>query len=140
MISRSAKYALGVLRWLALHPGERRQGRELARATGAPADYLSKVLKRLEREGYVNGRKGWGGGFLLTGRGAEARLLEVVELFDGPLDPRECLLGLEPCNGAAPCPLHRPWSRVRAQLITTLKGMRVAGLGGRARAVGGRKP
>ncbi len=139
MISRSAKYALGVLRWLALHPDERRQGRQLARATGAPADYLAKVLKRLERAGYVDGRKGWRGGFLLTAAGGRTRLLDIVELFDGPRDPRECLVGRRPCSGAAPCPLHRTWSRVRAQIITVLKGMRVADLGGPARPAGGRR-
>ena len=139
MISRSAKYALGALRWLAMHPGERQLARELAAATGAPRDYLAKVMKRLEREGCVEGRKGWGGGFVLTARGGRRTVLEIVELFDGRMDPRECLLGLKPCSGSTPCPLHESWSRVRATMIGSLGSTRVATLGGPAPAGGRRR-
>lgn len=132
MISRTAQYALSMLRALARRPGERVRGQAIARETGVPADYLAKIMSRLSREGFVDGQKGWGGGFQLTAQGAKRSLLAVVELFEGLPGGRECFFGLRRCNAARPCALHGRWGQVRDGLRDMLSRTRVGQL-----AVGG---
>ena len=128
MISKTAQYALSILRALADRPGKRIQGRNLARETGVPANYLAKIMSRLTREGFVDGQKGWGGGFTLNPRGAKKPLLRVIELFDGLPDRHECLFGLRRCNEADPCPLHGHWEQIRSSFREMLSSTKVGQL------------
>ena len=130
MISRTARYALRVLRFLAGKPKERVRGREIARTAGVPTEYLAKIMGRLSREGFVEGKKGWGGGFVLTAKGARRPLLDVIELFDGLPDPHACFFGLRPCNDRDPCPLHGHWDRLRDDFRAMLRSTRVGELAG----------
>lgn len=128
MISRTAQYALSILSVLADRPGQRTQGRDIARTTGVPANYLAKIMSRLTRGGFVDGRKGWGGGFTLTPRGAKKPLLGVMELFDGLPGRHECLFGLRRCNEADPCPLHDHWEQIRSSFREMLTRTKVGQL------------
>lgn len=132
MISKTAQYALSILRALADRPGERIQGRDIARETGVPAGYLAKIMSRLAHEGFVDGQKGWGGGFRLNPQGAKKPLLHVIELFDGLPDRHECLFGLRRCSESAPCPLHGRWDEIRTSFRRMLSRTKVSQLAGGA--------
>lgn len=112
MISRTVKHALRILGHLADHPGEWIGGDQIARATGIPSNYLSKVLSQLRKRGLVQSQKGWGGGFVLDARASRVPIAAVVELFDGVPKQRPCLFGLPACNPNHPCPLHHHWERI----------------------------
>jgi len=116
MVTQTARYALRILGYLVDHPGQRVQGREIAAATGIPANYLSKILSQLRKRGYVDGRKGWGGGFLLCDTAFSTPLAEVLDLFEGTMAAdRRCLFELRDCDAKNPCPLHTHWERVRGE-------------------------
>jgi Rrf2 family protein len=127
LISRTTKYALNVLRCLAQDPARRIPADQLARETGVPANYLSKILSRLRQHDFVEGEKGWRGGFRLRPRALDRPLRGVKEIFDrGPARTavQECIFGLMRCDGANPCALHARWERVRAErdaLFSTTK-------------------
>jgi Rrf2 family protein len=130
MVSRTATYALHVLGALAGRPAERLRGEELARETGIPRNYLSKVLNQLRKQGLVDAEKGWGGGFRLA-PGALARpIRDVVAVIDGPTGaaPHGCLFGLPRCDAADPCPLHDRWERIREGFDRMLGEVTVADL------------
>ena len=114
MVTKTTKYALRILGYLVDHPGRRVQGQEIAAATGIPANYLSKILSRLRKRGYVDGRKGWGGGFLLCDKAFSAPLADVLDVFKGTMAvDRRCIFELRDCDARHPCPLHNHWERVR---------------------------
>ena len=83
MISQTGRYALRILGHLADRTGQWIQGREIAAATGIPANYLAKILNQLRKRGLVSSQKGWGGGFLLRDQALGVPIAEVLELIDG---------------------------------------------------------
>jgi Rrf2 family protein len=126
MLTRTATHALGVLRRLAREPETRMPAEALARDTGIPANYLSKILNQLRKRQIVEGEKGWGGGFRLRPEALDRPILDIVEIFEGldSVTGQNCIFGLAPCNEANPCALHPFVERFRAvrdEMLTTIK-------------------
>ncbi len=123
MLSRTSQHALNVLRCLARDPAVRIPADTLARETGVPANYLSKVLDQLRKRAIVEGEKGWGGGFRLRREALDRRLGDIVAIFDGPERSRSgrCIFGLAPCDAENPCALHPQWERIRGVLHRVLE-------------------
>lgn len=128
MISTSARHALRILQVLAGQRGRRLTGAEIARRAVVPAPYLAKILGRLRKAGFVDGMKGWGGGFRLSAAGAKRPVLAVLDLFGGPAAHDECVFGLRRCDGRHPCALHARWKRVRSEFRGGLSQVRVSGI------------
>lgn len=133
MISHTTRYALRILGHLVDHQGQRTPGEEIARATGIPLNYLSKILTQLRKRGIVDSEKGWGGGFELRADARNLAIGEILSIFDGVdrSKDRECVFGLAKCAADNPCPLHPYWARVQGALDGMLTGTTVADLGGR---------
>ncbi len=113
MVSQTGKYALRILGYLADHPGQWVQGSQIASETGIPANYLSKIMNQLRKRGFILSQKGWGGGFLLREEARLVPIAEVLTLFDGVRDDKECLFGIRKCDAENPCPLHAHWEKVQ---------------------------
>lgn len=115
MISRTAKYALHILGYLVEHRGQWAAGQEIARTISVPANYLGKILNQLAKGGFVNSRKGWGGGFSINDEALTRNLSEVLEIIEGPAaeEKKECVYGLGLCSDDQPCPLHPYWKPIR---------------------------
>jgi Rrf2 family protein len=128
MVTQTARYALRILGHLADRPGRWALGRDIARETGIPANYLSKILNQLRKAGFVTSQKGWGGGFLIDERASQRPISEVLELFEGPRDTDSCFFELRSCDAANPCPLHRRWDRVRSEYEAMLSMVTVGDL------------
>ena len=130
MLTRTATHALGVLRRLARDPEARMSADELARETGIPRNYLSKILNELRKRQLVDGEKGWGGGFRLRARSLDRPILEIVEIFDGADSPIDelCIFGFAPCSAAKPCALHPHWERIRKVRLEMLTKTKVRDL------------
>jgi len=69
----------------------------LADALSASESHLGKVMHRLAVAGAVHSKRGPGGGFTLGPKAERLTLLDVYELFDGPLGQENCLLGHARC-------------------------------------------
>lgn len=133
MITTSAKHALRVLQVLADHPGQRLTGGAIARLATVPAPYLAKILARLRKAGFVEGQKGWGGGFQLSATGAKKPVLAALELFSGSTPQAECVFGLRKCDARHPCSLHAYWEPVRSEFRERLDNVRIADIGNTAK-------
>ena len=128
MYSATARYALRILSHLVEHPGQWVQGREIAAATGIPANYLSKILNQLRKQRVEASQKGWGGGFKLQPDSATLPIKKVLEVFDGQGDAGSCIFELKNCDVSHPCPLHEHWERVRAEYDRMLNSVTVGEL------------
>lgn len=138
MLSSTSHYALRALGRLAQEPqGRSLLGRNLAREAHVPPQYLSKIMLMLRNAGLVDAARGTRGGYRLLRPAAEIRLRDIVEIFEGPLDRPNCLLGVNPeCSDANPCPAHPSWKKLRDAYLQFLEettvGNFVAGAGSAA--------
>lgn len=121
MFSQTSRYALRTLGYLATNRDRWVLAREIARETAIPPDYLSKILARLRKRGFVESQKGWGGGFRLRTRSGGVAISAVLETFDGKREKDSCAFGLGRCDADDPCPLHPHWERVRAEYERMLR-------------------
>ena len=87
MISKTALHAIRAVAGLAELPsGEFEGAATIAARTGAPANYLGKLLQQLSHEGLLTSRKGAGGGFALARPAESITLLDIVEPTEKTVD------------------------------------------------------
>jgi Rrf2 family protein len=101
---------------------------EIAKVTGAPRNYLGKLLKVLGDEGLVESQKGKGGGFRLTRDPSTISLLEAMEPVGRVSRMTGCFLGRPQCSDSEPCAVHGQWLKTRTAYFEFLSGMTVADL------------
>jgi Rrf2 family protein len=131
LFSTVCEYALRALTHLAVYGKNRPlQVKEIAEAEEIPRHFLAKILNQLTYKGLVKATRGPGGGFRLTRPPAEILVKDVVDSIDGFEAIRQrCVLGLDECNDAQPCPMHETWSGFREHFLGAVKGLSLEPLG-----------
>ena len=92
MLSRKSKYGLKALLTLA-----REHGRgpvliaDLAERDAIPKKFLEAILLELKRHGFVESRKGKGGGYFLRREPNEITFGSVIRVLEGPLAAVPCV-------------------------------------------------
>lgn len=85
-LSRRARYALCGIFDLAYNgAGEPVRVQAIGERQGIPYRFLEQIFQDLRRAGLVKGKRGPGGGYVLTRRPEEMSLREVLEAVEGPL-------------------------------------------------------
>ena len=120
-LTRAADYAVRVMIFLANLPsGERASLPQIAKATGAPESFLSKVLQGLTRELLITSRRGPAGGFAISAMGRLASVRDVVEAIDGPISLNVCVSQQRSCPRRDWCPAHPVWVKAQEALLEVL--------------------
>jgi Rrf2 family iron-sulfur cluster assembly transcriptional regulator len=127
-LPQSAEYALRALAHLAMQPADAAvPARALARGTGVPVHYLSKVMRRLVTAGLVISKKGHGGGFQLARPAGQIAFGDVLSAADhGAASADRCAFGLGACDARHPCPLHGSWSELKECVQTWARSSTLA--------------
>jgi len=113
LVSQTAEYALRAMAALAsIEPGVPVRAADLSEATGIPAHYLSKVLRRLVLAGLLSSQKGQGGGFALAKSAEAVTFMQILMAVDAYPDEGHCAFGWGLCDEANPCALHFAWTRL----------------------------
>lgn len=129
MLSQTAEYALRATLFLArAAPGRTVTADTIARALGAPANYLSKTLHALAKTGIVEGVRGPSGGFRLMVAPANLTVARVIEAFDEPAPHPVCMVGGRACDAAQPCQVHAHWLAVTEAMRQPLRATTLADL------------
>lgn len=101
MLTKKAKYALIAVLHLARRYGE---GpiliNELAEREGIPKKFLETILLELKNHGFLQSKKGKGGGYYLRKGPDEITIGDIVRTIDGPLAPVPCVskTAYQPCE------------------------------------------
>ncbi|MGA3371413.1 MAG: Rrf2 family transcriptional regulator [Terracidiphilus sp.] len=128
-LTRAADYAVRVTIHLATLPGPQRTLLPtLARATGAPLSFLSKVLQGLCRAGFVASRRGHSGGFEILPAGREASIRQIIEAIDGPICLNLCMVSGASCGRSSFCPAHPIWVKAQEAMLEVLNSATIADL------------
>jgi len=126
---RAADYGIRALVHLAgLPEGGRMLLPELARATGVPPSFLSKVLQELCHAGFVASFRGQAGGFAILENGRRATVSAVIAAVDSPIRLNLCLAPGRSCDRKADCPAHPVWVRAQMALLRVLDAQTIADL------------
>jgi len=92
MITMKTKYALKALSYLAAAPpGAPILISEIAEREAIPKKFLELILAELKQHGFVQSRKGRGGGYFLAVSPDKISLAGVMRVLDGPIAPVPCL-------------------------------------------------
>jgi Rrf2 family protein len=91
MLTKKGKYGLKAMLHLAgREPGEPSLVSEIASSNDIPKKFLDTILGELRNAGFVNSKKGKGGGYTLARAASEIRVGHVIRVLDGPLAPIQC--------------------------------------------------
>ena len=111
-LPQTAEYALRAVCSIAEHQDAGPvPGPAVARALGAPQNYLSKTLHQLGTRGVLASVRGVQGGYRLGGAPESIRLGGIVEPFL-PASEHRCIMGRTRCRDDAPCGAHWRWKEV----------------------------
>ncbi|MFO7536136.1 MAG: Rrf2 family transcriptional regulator [Kiritimatiellia bacterium] len=105
MLTRSAKYAIKALAYLARQPGGGDPVRisDIARDEIIPRKFLERILLQLNRDGFLYSRRGPEGGYTLAKPARSIMLGDLIRRIDGPLAPIACVsvTAYRPCMDCA---------------------------------------
>ena len=122
LLTRECDYGLRIIR--ALASGEKTTAEEICNAENIPGQFAYKILKKLERAGYVISRLGREGGYLLTKPLAEITIYDIVSSIDDNLFVNECMRGDRPCTrnlDGNPCTVHLELMRIQRVLMKEMR-------------------
>lgn len=123
MFSKSCKYAIRAVLYLALNSDENKKigVEEIAKQIDVPRHFLAKTLQLLTKRNIISSAKGPNGGFYLNEKNRKSNLYEVIEIVDGNDAFISCVLGVKECSNSNPCPYHHLVIASRNKLERTLK-------------------
>ena len=91
-ITKKGEYAMRALVDLALNYKKGvRQIQEIVREEAIPEKFLEQILLILKNAGFVESKRGMGGGYFLSRSPDKISLGDVIRLIDGPLAPLGCV-------------------------------------------------
>ncbi|NNE15693.1 MAG: Rrf2 family transcriptional regulator [Saprospiraceae bacterium] len=123
MFSKSCKYAIRSILYLAMHTDEENKlgVEDIANGLTIPKHFLAKILQQLTRHNLASSSKGRNGGFYLSDENRKASLLSVVKAIDGPETFSSCVLGLPECSNKNPCSFHHQVVEYRNAMLMIME-------------------
>ncbi len=133
MLTKKGKYGIKALLHLAqLPPGQLAFVADVASINNIPKKFLDAILGELRNAGFVQSRKGKGGGYRLARAAEEIMVGHVVRVLDGPLAPISCAsrTRYEACEdcGEETCQVRHMMLEVRQAIADVLDGRSLASL------------
>lgn len=130
IFSKSFGYAVRSVLYILLMQDTKQfvQAEEIAEKLGVPRHFVSKILKKLVKEGVLGSSKGKTGGFTVNEQTKDFYLHRLFEITDGLDIFYKCSLGLQVCRPESPCPLHEQMNLIKQQLQKTLAATTVGDL------------
>ncbi len=128
-LSRLTDYGIVLMAHLAgRHAGGTHNAREVAADTQLPAPVVSKILKRLAREGLLVSHRGARGGYGLARRPDQISAAEIITALEGPIGLTECSVHPGQCVQEPSCHVREPWQRINGVVREALAKVTLADL------------
>jgi Rrf2 family protein len=120
MFSKATEYALRATIFIAQKgANEKKIGiEEISKAIDSPPSFTAKILQALRRDNKVlQSVTGPNGGFFITDRARRQPVRTIIDAMDEGEVLEKCVLGLNKCSEAKPCPMHAQYKLIKVQLI-----------------------
>ena len=121
-LTKECDYGIRIIR--ALADGEKRTVQSICETEYIPQQYAYKILKKLERGGLVQSRRGPDGGYQLTKSPGNFSIYDVITAVEEKLFISECLMGEQVCTRNTheePCAVHRELIRIQDVMVAEMK-------------------
>ena len=120
-LTRFTDYSLRVLIYLGLKDDNRVTIREISDAYGISRNHLMKVVSLLTRMGYLDARRGPGGGIALARPPCEISLADVIRDMEDDLNLVECFCDGGTCVIKPMCKLKSALNQALLAYLDTLE-------------------
>jgi Rrf2 family protein len=97
--------------------------KEISQKEAIPFNFLEKIVSQLEKAKLVKGRKGVGGGYILTKSPAKITAKDIVGVLEDTL-PVNCAL----CGKKQKCASKNVWLKVDLAIEKALKSVKLSSL------------
>lgn len=97
--------------------------REISKKLNLSFYFLSKILQKLVKDGFLESYRGPNGGVRLIKNLNEINLLDIIASIDGLNVFTNCILGFEECSDDHPCAVHDKWADKREAIYNMFKNM-----------------
>jgi len=127
-LTRFTDYSLRVLMYLGLQTDERVTIKEISESYRISRNHLMKVVSMLTRMGYLDARRGPGGGISLARPAGDINLADVVMDMEDDLNLVECFCEGGQCIITPVCALRHAFDQALSAYLSTLKQYTLADL------------
>ena len=141
-LSKKGEYAVRALMALSLnYDTGMMQIHDIVRQEAIPEKFLEQILLLLKNAGFLQSKRGVGGGYFLNRPPHEITLGQVIRLVDGPLAPISCVSKTAhvACAKESVCGLCRVMLDVRNATAEILDHITFADVCNRIRGIAGDK-
>jgi Rrf2 family protein len=128
LITRDTDYAVRILSAIALRKGRCATAADLASELDIPLSFVRKILQVLGKRGPLDSYKGKGGGFELSCPPEKILLLDLMNMFQGPVCFSECLFKKKMCHNRSTCSMRKVILELEESVTKRLKGVTLASL------------
>ena len=127
-LTRFTDYSLRVLMYLGLQDGNRVTIKEISESYNISRNHLMKVVSMLTRMGYLDARRGPGGGIALARPPKDINVADVVMDMEDDLNLVECFCESGRCIITPVCDLRHAFDRALKAYLSTLRQYTLADL------------
>ncbi len=127
MISKEVDYAIRALLYLAQHatPSERHSVAEIAETMHIPYSFLRSIIRLLAEKGFIESKRGNGGGLCLALPPEQFSLYDVLKAVSpNSYTLNSCLVAQGSCERDHICPVHCRLNEVQQKIDASLKAIR----------------
>lgn len=129
-ISKLTDYGTVILACMAAQPARLWTAAEVAECTHVGLPTVSKLLKKLQRNGLVVSTRGSHGGYQLAAPAGEITAARILEALEGPFAITECSGPHSNCGIEPNCRVGHAWQRVNGAIRRALTDVSLAQLAG----------
>ncbi|HON88387.1 MAG TPA: Rrf2 family transcriptional regulator [Spirochaetia bacterium] len=119
-ISTKTQYAVRALLYIARNSKTLCTTAEIAQAEGISVKYLENILSVLKCKGILDSERGKHGGYSLALSPDQIKMLTLIELFEGPIEPVSCLTKNKLCGFDCSCIPRKFWQGLKQSIETYL--------------------
>jgi len=117
LITRDTDYAVRAICYFATHKKKIISVAELVKELKIPQPFLRKILQLLNKNGILHSCKGQGGGFSLLVSPAKIHLIDLIMIFQGPIELNECLFKKKICPNRSVCKLRHKINEIEEKVL-----------------------
>lgn len=128
LINRDTDYAMRALRYIALHKNEVVSVSKIEKELKVPRAFLRKILQILQKKDLLKSFTGRDGGFRLARSAGKIFLVDLIKIFQGPVQLGDCVFKKKLCPDAQLCLLKEKIDRIEQLVISELMSITIASL------------
>ena len=128
LITKNTDYAIRALSYMVKDKEGITTVSELNSVLQIPRPFLRKILQTLQKGGILKSYKGKRGGFQLALSADDIRLLQIVEIFQGPERMPDCQVQGKPCPEIRTCILKTKLCELQHHVVQELKKITLSNL------------